>query len=408
MRETRGTLELIRWAAAEYGDGLVMTSAFGMNGVVLLHLADQALGHGNLPPVVFVDTGYHFDETLNCVEMNDINYRLDLRIYRPHLSRAEFEVLWGDDLPQRNPDLCCALRKVAPMRRAMAQLKPRAILTARSRFQTDARAGLKVVEWGTDPLRINPLAGWSREAVEVYAKHYGLLVNPMHRLGYPSIGCRPCTVPVADGGDYRAGRWPGRRKKECGLWADNEMKEGQMVEIGEHCIIDDGANFGANVKVGHFCIIEEGCVIGDNTRIRNYVELRRNTQVGAYCYIDSGVKTSGDCTIGDGVTLRYNAIIARGVTVEEGCFVSPNVMTIYSTHEGEARPGTVIGADSHIGTNAVIGPGVHIGRGAVVGALAFVNQDVEDGQIVVGIPARPLAHKQQESCCEGECDCAKE
>ena len=391
-RETRGTVELIRWAYAEYGAGLLMPSGFGMNGVVLLHLAEQALGHGNLPRVVFIDTGYHFPETLLTAQNNALLYGLDLRVYRPHLSIDEHEVLWGP-LHQRNPDLCCALRKVAPMRRALAELKPRALLTARSRFQTDERAGLKHVEWGTDPLRVNPLAGWRWDEIQDYARQYRLAVNPLHAKGYPSIGCRPCTAPVTDSYDYRAGRWPGRTKTECGLWAaPNYQKEGQ-VKLGQNCIIADGIIVGENVEIGSYCIIEAGCEIGDNTRIRNYVELRKNTKVGANCYIDSGVKTSGDCVIGDGVTLRYDAIIARQVTVEDGAFVSPQVMTIYSTHEGEARPGTVIGAGSHIGTNATIGPGIQIAPGTTVGAKALVTHDITVAGIYVGVPAKLLRPK---------------
>jgi len=407
LRETRGTFELLHWAAAEFGHRLLMTSAFGMNGVVLVDLVHRALDDLHLaPPVVFVDTGYHFPETLLTAQNNALLYGLDLQVMRPYMSRAEFEVCWGP-LYERNPDLCCALRKVAPMRRALARFQPRAILTARSRFQTDDRAGLKVVEWGTDPLRINPLAGWKQADIEEYARHHDLVVNPLHAEGYPSIGCQPCTARVAEGEDYRAGRWPGQGKTECGLWADNGQQEGQEMKLGEYNLIAPGVTLGGNVEIGSFCIIEEGCEIGDNTQIRNYVELRKNTKVGANCYIDSGVKTSGDCTIGDGVTLRYNAIIAREVTVLDGAFVSPNAMTIYSTHEGEARPGTVIGQDCHIGTNAVIGPGVFVGNGAVVGALAFVNRDVQDGQIVVGQPAKPLPPKAERYCEEGgDCACA--
>lgn len=414
-RETRGTLEVIRWARSEFGPGLVMPSAFGMNGVVLLHLVAEALGRGNLPPIVFVDTGYHFDETLATVEGRAHEYKLDLRVVRPHLSREEFEVLWGDDLAQRNPDLCCALRKVAPMRRALAQLRPRALLTARSRFQTDERASLQIVEWSSRPLRVNPLAAWTWEEIKGYAEYHELVVNPLHYDGYPSIGCWPCTDPVVEGEDYRAGRWRGREKTECGLWAvEDRMKEGQ-VKIGKFNLIDDGVQFGDGVEVGHFCIIEAGCHIGDNTRIRNYVELRKNTRIGANCYIDSGVKTSGDCTVGDGVTLRYDAIIARQVTVEEGAFIAPQVMTIYSTHEGEARPGIVIGAESFIGTGAKIGTGVQIAPGTTVGAGAVVTKDIAKPGIYVGMPARRLILREPAQdggpcCCEegGGCECAED
>jgi acetyltransferase-like isoleucine patch superfamily enzyme len=179
-------------------------------------------------------------------------------------------------------------------------------------------------------------------------------------------------------------------------------------EEGEGCIIADDVEIGAGVKIGHYCVIEAGtiigddvtignmavigqrCVIGARTVIEHHVLLKASTVIGTDCYVDSYVKSSGMNRIGNLVTLRFNATIAREVTVEDSAFVAPNVMTIYSTHEGEKRPGTVIGAGAHIGTNAVIGPAVNIAPGAVVGALAYVAKDLPERAIYVGLPARKL------------------
>ena len=160
--------------------------------------------------------------------------------------------------------------------------------------------------------------------------------------------------------------------------------------VGLFSIIATDFKHGKNCRVGEFCIIQEGCEIGDDVKIEHYVLLKAGTKIGDRVYVDSYVRSSGDNRIGDDVTLRFGSTIAREVTVEDGCFISPNVMTIYSTHTGEKRGGTVIGAGSHVGTNAVIGPGVKIAPGTVVGAMALVTKDIGPGTYV-GIPAKKAA-----------------
>ena len=153
-------------------------------------------------------------------------------------------------------------------------------------------------------------------------------------------------------------------------------------------VIHPSFQHGANFKIGNFCVIEEDVIVGDNVTIENYVLLRAGTTIGNGVFVDSYVRSSGNNKIKDNVTLRYGCTIAKQVTVCNDTFVSPNVMTIYSTHEGKVAPGTVIGERTHIGTAAVIGPGVTIGADVVIGAMAYVSKDCLDPGIYVGVPAR--------------------
>lgn len=173
-------------------------------------------------------------------------------------------------------------------------------------------------------------------------------------------------------------------------WAQGEPLMCADFQLGHGCIVADDFRHGDNLKMGHYCIIEPGCLVGDDVTLGNYVLLKKGTVIGDRTFVDSYVKSSGQNRIGSDVTLRFNATIAREVTVEDGAFVSPNVMTIYSTHQGEKKGGTIIGAGCHIGTNAVLGPSVHIAPGIVVGALAYVHRDLTELGIYVGQPARLL------------------
>jgi len=164
--------------------------------------------------------------------------------------------------------------------------------------------------------------------------------------------------------------------------------EDAPFQHGYGCLVAEDFQFGANLKLGNYVIIEPGCVVGDDVTMGHFVLLKKDTKIGSRVFVDSYVKSSGENQIGSDVTLRFNCTIARGVTVEDGVFISPNVMTIYSTHQGEKRAGTVIGANSHIGTNVVLGPAVQIAPGTVVGALAYVNKDIPEPGIYVGVPAR--------------------
>jgi UDP-2-acetamido-3-amino-2,3-dideoxy-glucuronate N-acetyltransferase len=160
------------------------------------------------------------------------------------------------------------------------------------------------------------------------------------------------------------------------------------MKTAKNCDIADDFVCGKNFVCG-FCVkIESGVVVGDDVVIENFVLLKKGTRIGNNVFVDSYVRSSGSNYIGNNVTLRFGSTIAREVTVEDGVFISPNVMTIYSTHKGEKVPGTVIGAGSHIGTAAVLGPGVKIAPKTVIGAMAYVSKDCKEPGIYVGIPAR--------------------
>jgi phosphoadenosine phosphosulfate reductase len=210
--ENRAFGELLLWAMANYPD-LLMTSGFNLNGVVLLDLAVRAGYRGE---VVFVDTGRHFRETLETRDRVAERYpQVEVVTLRP----AE------GDLPECGAHDCCARRKLAPLRTHLEQRQPDALLTARSRFQSDTRASLPLVEpggaHGLD--RVNPLAYCSLGELESHARRHRLPVNPLYFRGYLSIGCEPATRAVRRGEAVRAGRWDGQGRIECGLWQGEEM-----------------------------------------------------------------------------------------------------------------------------------------------------------------------------------------
>jgi UDP-N-acetylglucosamine acyltransferase len=174
--------------------------------------------------------------------------------------------------------------------------------------------------------------------------------------------------------------------KFCNISED--FVHGENFVCGDSVIIEKDVKVGNNVKMGNSVIIQEGTRIGDNAAIEHFVLLKASTKVGDNVFIDSYVKTSGHNTIGNNVTLRFNSTIAREVTVEDGCYISPNVMTIYVKHTGEKMGGTVIGANTFVGTNVVLGPAVKIAPNSVIGAMAYVSQDCTEPGMYVGIPAR--------------------
>jgi len=160
------------------------------------------------------------------------------------------------------------------------------------------------------------------------------------------------------------------------------------MEIGKYCDIADDFKHGENFKCGSFVKIAPDVIVGDNVTIENYVLLKSGTRIGNNVFVDSYVRSSGNNKIGNDVTLRFGSTIAREVIVEDGVFISPNVMTIYSRHTGEKVGGTVIGANSHIGTAAVIGAGIKIAPETVIGSMAYVSKDCKEPGIYVGVPAK--------------------
>jgi phosphoadenosine phosphosulfate reductase len=168
-------------------------------------------------PVVFVDTGFLFPETL--AYRDDLAKRLGLavRVVRPDIPNADFVARYGSDIQRRDPDLCCGLNKVAPL--AALRAKARAWVSGLRRDQSRARADLAILEHDAHLVRVHPLATLTKGDVSSYLAEHGIPEHPLVQRRYLSIGCAPCTRAVADGEDERAGRWAWTSKTECGLHA---------------------------------------------------------------------------------------------------------------------------------------------------------------------------------------------
>jgi phosphoadenosine phosphosulfate reductase len=204
--------EILQWGFAEFGRGLAVTAS--MQDTVLAHLASKVSPGVD---VLFLDTGYHFVETLGTADAVEAVYDVTLRRIIPEHTVAEQDLKLGARLHDRNPDLCCALRKVAPLNKALSGYE--AWATGVRRAESAARADTQEIDFDLrrGKVKLAPLASWTDADVESYAIANNVLMNPLLQLGYPSIGCEPCTAAVAPGQDSRSGRWSGSAKTECGL-----------------------------------------------------------------------------------------------------------------------------------------------------------------------------------------------
>ena len=211
--------ELVAWALERFADQrVVVTTQFGMEGCALIDMCARA---GRLVRVVYLDTMFLFPETYELRDRLQARYPLLVIENRGTALTPEAQAeQFGDELWKRDPDRCCGLRKVEPMRAVMQDVD--VWLTGLRRSQSANRANLQVVEWDWQyqVLKINPLATWSRAQVWEYIQQHDVPYNPLHKQGYPTLGCTHCTrsVPGASVTDYsRAGRWQGQQKDECGL-----------------------------------------------------------------------------------------------------------------------------------------------------------------------------------------------
>lgn len=204
--------EVLAWAGETFGGDLVVASSMGDE--VLVHLASRAVPGVD---VIFLDTGYHFAETIGTRDAFAETTDIRLRTILPLRTVAEQDAEHGPRLHDRDPNLCCALRKVEPLERGLAPYG--AWVTGMRREDAPTRTDITVVGWDAkrDKVKLNPLAAWTQDQVDAYATEHQVLLNPLRQLGYASIGCAPCTRPVAPGEDPRAGRWSGKDKTECGL-----------------------------------------------------------------------------------------------------------------------------------------------------------------------------------------------
>jgi phosphoadenosine phosphosulfate reductase len=210
--EAASPLEVLRWASEEFGDGLCLSSSMG--DAVLAHLASRARPG---VPVIFLDTGYHFPETIGTRDAVAATLPVTVRTVEPLWTVAEQDADLLPRLHDRDPDRCCWLRKVEPLGRALSPYS--AWASGVRRDESPSRADTPVVKWDARRalVKVHPLARWTQDDVDAYIAEHGVLVNPLADDGYPSIGCAPCTARVEPGADPRSGRWAGRAKTECGI-----------------------------------------------------------------------------------------------------------------------------------------------------------------------------------------------
>lgn len=212
--EGRGPQAALAWALEAYHPHIVIASSFGLEDVCLIHMAHEIRPDVR---VFYLDTDLLFAETYQTIERLSRAYRMTFTRIPASLTLKEQAERHGPRLWARDPDRCCELRKVIPLKGALAGEK--AWVTGIRRDQSPARAKARIVEWDAkfSLVKVNPLAPWTAEDVRRYIAANDVPYNPLHDAGYPSIGCMPCTRPVKPGEDPRAGRWAGLDKTECGL-----------------------------------------------------------------------------------------------------------------------------------------------------------------------------------------------
>ena len=205
-------LEVLRWASDTFGDTLCVSSS--MTDALLADLAGRARPG---IPVFFLDTGYHFAETIGTRDAVAATVPVDVRTVLPLWTVAEQDADVLPRLHERDPDRCCWLRKVEPLGRALAPFS--AWVSGVRRDESPSRAGTPVVTWDARRaiVKVHPLACWTQADADDWIATHGVLVNPLVDEGYPSIGCEPCTARVEAGADPRSGRWAGSTRTECGI-----------------------------------------------------------------------------------------------------------------------------------------------------------------------------------------------
>lgn len=219
--------EIITWAVEQFAPQIAVSSSFQTQSVPLLHIVAK------IDPeilIFFLDTGFHFWETLIFREQLQRELKLHVQDLHPDKQWATFLRRFGHELYLQDPDLCCYLRKVQPMQKAMKSV--RAWITGIRRDQTATRKNAKILEIERDGLvKINPLLNWTRADITRYMREHDLPEHPLFEKGYRSIGCKPCTRAVLEGEDERAGRWDGKTKTECGLHTEMFRQDGPTQSI---------------------------------------------------------------------------------------------------------------------------------------------------------------------------------
>ena len=212
--EGASAMDLLRWTDENFGGTYVVAS--NMQDAVLVDLAAKVRPGVD---VLFLDTGYHFVETVGTRDAVEAVYDINVLNVAPENSVAKQDELFGKDLFARAPNECCRMRKVEPLSKALRGYS--AWVTGIRRVEAPTRANAPLISWDKafGLVKINPLAPWTDEDMQNYIDANDVLVNPLVFEGYPSIGCAPCTAKPVEGADPRSGRWAGQSKTECGLHA---------------------------------------------------------------------------------------------------------------------------------------------------------------------------------------------
>lgn len=206
--------EILHWAAETYGEQLTIVTSFQPSGLVMLHMMRDIMPDIT---VLTLDTELLFPETDALISQWEREYGLNLIRVRAAQTLEEQAAMYGEALWQRDPNLCCHLRKTLPLGEALRPYK--AWITGVRRDQSERRRSTPIIAWDAkyNCVKLAPMAAWTEAMVWDYIYTYGLPYNPLHDQGYASIGCRTCTRAIAAGEDKRAGRWSGHGKTECGI-----------------------------------------------------------------------------------------------------------------------------------------------------------------------------------------------
>ncbi len=222
--------QVLRWAFETFGNSVEMASGFGVEGMSLIDMAARIQPQVR---VFTIDTDFLFAETYDLIDRVEQRYGISVERVRSRLTPEDQEEVYGPKLWSTNPDQCCSLRKVEPLKEKLKGL--RAWITAIRRDQTSERAKANKIEWDAKfhLVKINPIADWSSENVWNYVRAHDVPYNALHDLNYPSIGCTHCTRAVRPGDDPRSGRWAGFQKTECGLhMGDRPIAGSALIQLG--------------------------------------------------------------------------------------------------------------------------------------------------------------------------------
>lgn len=231
LLETQHPRKIVEWAAAQFGRDILMSSSFGAESALLIHMATRVMPDIR---IVFIDTGYLFPETHRFMEELRLRFNLNVWVYRTRNDPIAYLKQAGETDPTDRIDAnaCCAINKNEPFERAMMELKPKGWLRGTRRSQTTDRKKMQIVQMSAryDCYAISPLLNWTTKDIYNYMKEHELPYHPLYEKGYASIGCNPlsCTRPIMPGEDPRAGRWAGQNKKECGINLDNSLDSANL------------------------------------------------------------------------------------------------------------------------------------------------------------------------------------